>query len=77
MEPSHTGSIKSELVDLNLPHDISSPFMLPVKNSLVAVVAKSDGVKDQVGVDPNCSLRLVKQVLKRWPISHYFELGSF
>ena len=43
-------------------------YVKPVKHSLVAVVAKGDGVEDEVGVDSNCSLRLVKQVLKWWLI---------
>ena len=49
---------------------MSSPFK-PVKHSLVAVVAKSDGVKNEVRVDSNRSFSLVKQVLKPWLISRW------
>ena len=48
-----------------------SPFKSssePVKHSLVAVVAKSDGVENEIRVDSNRSLSLVKQVLKSWVI---------
>ena len=53
---------------------MSSPFKSsgePVKHSLVAVMAESDGVKNEIGVNSNCSLSLVKQVLKRSVISRW------
>ena len=40
-------------------------FWKPVQNGLMAVVAKSDRVKDQVRINSSGALRLVEQVLER------------
>ena len=40
-------------------------FWKPVQNGLMAIVAKSDRVKDQVRINSSGALRLVEQVLER------------